>query len=107
MAAVQPEGRFGAIVLHEGQTTVDAFREKPAGDGAWVNGGFFVLEPTVIDHIDGDDVSWEHEPLRRLAHEGQLAAFQHHGFWQPMDTLRDRQVLEQMWATGEAPWKAW
>lgn len=107
MAAVQPEGRFGAIVLRDEQTTVDAFREKPVGDGAWVNGGFFVLEPSVIDHIDGDQVSWEHEPLRRLAHDGQLAAFRHHGFWQPMDTLRDRQVLEQLWTGGAAPWRVW
>lgn len=107
MAAVQPEGRFGAIVLRDEQIAVDAFREKPAGDGAWVNGGFFVLEPSVIDHIDGDHVSWEHEPLRQLAHEGQLAAFRHEGFWQPMDTLRDRQVLEQLWASGTAPWRVW
>ena len=107
MTAVQPAGRFGALVLKEGQTTVDSFMEKPAGDGAWVNGGFFVLEPSVIDRIEGDRTTWEQEPLRSLAHDGELVAYQHDGFWQPMDTLRDRQVLEELWASGNAPWKVW
>ena len=107
MTAVQPAGRFGALVLHEGQTAVNAFNEKPDGDGAWVNGGFFVLEPSVIDRIEGDHVTWEQEPLRSLAADGQLMAYQHRGFWQPMDTLRDRQVLETLWASGAAPWKVW
>jgi glucose-1-phosphate cytidylyltransferase len=107
MTAVQPAGRFGAVVLKEGQNTVDSFMEKPPGDGAWVNGGFFVLEPSVIDRIEGDSITWEQEPLRGLAHDGELMAYQHGGFWQPMDTLRDRQVLEELWASGSAPWKVW
>ena len=94
-------------MLHDGQTAVNAFNEKPDGDGAWVNGGFFVLEPSVIDRIEGDHVTWEQEPLRSLAADGQLMAYQHRGFWQPMDTLRDRQVLETLWASGAAPWKVW
>jgi glucose-1-phosphate cytidylyltransferase len=107
MTAVQPAGRFGALVLKEGQNAVDSFMEKPPGDGAWVNGGFFVLEPSVIDRIEGDRTTWEQEPLRSLAHDGELMAYQHDGFWQPMDTLRDRQVLEELWASGNAPWKVW
>jgi glucose-1-phosphate cytidylyltransferase len=107
MSVVQPAGRFGAVVLRAGQTAVEAFSEKPAGDGAWINGGYFVLEPAVIDRIDGDETVWEQEPLRTLAQDGQLEAFQHTGFWQPMDTLRDRQVLEALWADGRAPWKVW
>lgn len=107
MTAVQPSGRFGALVLREGQHSVDSFMEKPAGDGAWVNGGFFVLEPDVFDRISDDSTTWEQGPLRDLARDGELMAFQHDGFWQPMDTLRDRQVLEDLWATGRAPWKVW
>lgn len=107
MSVVQPAGRFGAVVLHAGQTAVETFSEKPAGDGAWINGGYFVLEPSVIDRIDGDETVWEQEPLRTLAHDGQLEAYQHDGFWQPMDTLRDRQLLETLWSDGHAPWKVW
>lgn len=107
MTAVQPPGRFGAIRLADGQTAIEAFKEKPEGDGAWVNGGYFVLEPAVIDYIDGDDTVWEQGPLRNLAHAGELSAYRHAGFWQPMDTLRDRNVLEDLWARGVAPWKVW
>ena len=107
MTAVQPAGRFGALVLPESDSQVRNFSEKPVGDGAWVNGGFFVLEPTVFDRIDGDTTAWEQEPMRALAHEGELMAFRHRGFWQPMDTLRDRQVLEELRAAGTAPWKIW
>jgi glucose-1-phosphate cytidylyltransferase len=105
VTAIQPPGRFG--VLHLREDTVAGFHEKPAGDGAWVNGGFFVVEPQVLDRIGSDDTVWEREPLEGLAHEGQLAAFKHTGFWHPMDTLRDKIVLEELWATGEAPWKVW
>lgn len=107
MTVVQPPGRFGAVTLHEDQTRVDRFSEKPSGDGAWINGGFFVLEPDVIDRIDGDDTTWEREPLRTLAHDGELVAYRHTGFWQPMDTLRDKMLLESLWESGEAPWKSW
>ncbi|WP_454085465.1 glucose-1-phosphate cytidylyltransferase [Georgenia sp. Marseille-Q6866] len=107
MLAVQPPGRFGALVLREGQTEVTQFQEKPGGDGAWINGGYFVLEPEVIDTVAGDDTVWEQEPLRELAHAGQLNAFKHAGFWQPMDTLRDKNYLEDLWASGRAPWKVW
>ena len=86
---------------------MDAFREKPAGDGGWINGGFFVLSPKVIDYIDDDATVWEQEPLERLAREGQLGAYRHEGFWQPMDTLRDKRHLEELWQTGQAPWKIW
>jgi glucose-1-phosphate cytidylyltransferase len=105
VAAIQPPGRFG--VLHLQDNRVAGFHEKPAGDGAWVNGGFFVLEPSVLDRIASDDTVWEREPLEGLAHEGQLAAFKHIGFWHPMDTLRDKSVLEELWASGKAPWKSW
>jgi len=104
---VQPEGRFGAFQLKEGDPRIDAFREKPKGDGAWINGGFFVCEPAVFDYIDGDATVWEQEPLRALATQGQLGAYRHEGFWQPMDTLRDKNVLEALWASGKAPWKRW
>jgi glucose-1-phosphate cytidylyltransferase len=86
---------------------ITAFREKPAGDGAWVNGGFFVLSPEVLDYIEGDQSIWEREPLERLAKEGNLNAYQHRGFWQPMDTLRDKNHLEELWTGGAAPWKKW
>jgi glucose-1-phosphate cytidylyltransferase len=109
LTAVQPPGRFGALTLHPGEDRIRSFLEKPtAGDGgnaAWINGGYFVLEPAVLDLIDGDDTVWEREPLERLAQAGQLAAYRHEGFWQPMDTLRDRHVLEELWASGDAPWK--
>ena len=86
---------------------ITSFQEKPKGDGGWINGGFFVLSPDVIDYIDGDDTVWEREPLERLARDRQLAAYFHRGFWQPMDTLRDKNHLEELWAGGNAPWKAW
>ena len=105
LTAVQPPGRYGALELIGDR--VHCFHEKPDGDNAWINGGFFVLNPSVIDLIDGDDVMWEQEPLQKLALQGQLSAYKHHGFWQPMDTLRDRQLLEQYWANGQAPWKLW
>jgi glucose-1-phosphate cytidylyltransferase len=105
ITAVQPAGRFGAMDL-EGER-VSQFREKPAGDGAWINGGFFVLSPAVRDYLDGDETVWEQEPLGRLAADGQLSSYKHHGFWQPMDTLREKHQLEELWATGRAPWKSW
>jgi glucose-1-phosphate cytidylyltransferase len=107
LTAVIPPGRFGAIALSAGQNKILRFREKPRGDGAWVNGGFFVLEYKALDYIEGDATVWESGPLERLAAEGQLAAYRHEGFWQPMDTLRDRKTLEDLWATGKAPWKIW
>jgi glucose-1-phosphate cytidylyltransferase len=106
LTAVQPPGRFGAFPLHGDENLVPTFKEKPDGDGAWVNGGFFVCEPEVLDYIAGDATTWEAEPMERLAEEGQLAAYRHHGFWQPMDTLRDKMNLEKLWAAG-APWKLW
>jgi len=105
LTAVQPPGRFGVLDIHEG--AVKSFQEKPSGDGSWINGGFFVLNPKVIDYIDGDDTIWERAPLERLASEGQLGAYFHEGFWQPMDTLRDKNHLESLWASGKAPWKVW
>jgi glucose-1-phosphate cytidylyltransferase len=109
VTAVQPPGRFGVFTLSDHQTRIEQFREKPAadGDGAWINGGFFVLEPGVFEYIDGDSTVWEREPLERLARDSQLSAYRHDGFWHPMDTLRDRMVLEGMWDSGEAPWKVW
>ena len=97
-------GADGALV---GDGKVTGFREKPAGDGAWINGGFFVLEPAVGDYIDGDRTVWEREPMERLATDGQLVPYQHTGFWQAMDTLRDRNSFEALWASGEAPWRRW
>ena len=105
VTAVQPPGRFGALG-HEGPR-VTSFLEKPVGDGGWINGGFFVLSPAVIDFIQGDDVTWEREPMERLARAGQMMAYFHSGFWQPMDTLRDNNHLEELWASGKAPWKMW
>ena len=107
LTAVQPPGRFGTFTLTDRQTRIHEFREKPQGDGAWINGGFFVLEPEAIDYIEGDDTVWEREPMEKLAHEGELAAYRHTGFWQPMDTLRDRMVLEELWESEGPPWKAW
>lgn len=106
LTAVQPPGRFGALGLHEGEQLVEAFREKPSGDGGWVNGGFFVLEPRVFDYIDDDTTIWEREPLERLANDRQLAVYRHSGYWQNMDSLRDKMVLEEQWKGG-APWKVW
>lgn len=107
LTAMQPPGRYGAFTLRKDQKLIDNFAEKPLGDGAWVNGGFFVLEPEVIDYIDGDLVTWEQEPMQNLARDGNLFAFPHSGFWHAMDSLRDKMVLEKMWATGNAPWKIW
>ena len=107
MTAVQPPGRFGAMTLYEGQNLITSFREKPKGDGSWINGGFFVVNPKAIDYIDGDHITWELDPLERLARDGQLAAFRHPDFWHSMDTLRDKMVLEQLWESGNPPWKIW
>lgn len=100
-----PPGRFGALDIYGSMVT--SFMEKPRGDGAMINGGFFVLSPDVLDYITDDSTKWEREPLERLAQEGNLAAYQHHGFWQPMDTLRDKIYLEELWQSGKAPWKVW
>ena len=105
LAAVQPPGRFGALSLCGAKIT--GFKEKLQGDGGWINGGFFVLSPKVLDYIDGDNMFWEREPLERLAHEGNLSAYVHRGFWQPMDTLRDRNQLDELWNSGNPPWKIW
>jgi glucose-1-phosphate cytidylyltransferase len=107
MTAVQPPGRFGAMSLGADEELVTSFREKPAGDEAWVNGGFFVLEPEVIDYIDDDTSIWEREPLTKLAEDGKLAAYRHRGYWQNLDTLRDKAVLEEQWASGNPPWRVW
>jgi glucose-1-phosphate cytidylyltransferase len=103
VTAVQPPGRFGMLDISK--SAVSGFIEKPEGDGGWINGGFFVLEPGVINYIQDDSTTWEREPLQRLASENQLSAFVHTGFWQPMDTLRDKLLLEELWAKGAAPWK--
>jgi glucose-1-phosphate cytidylyltransferase len=105
VTAVQPPGRFGALEM-EG-AAIRTFQEKPAGEGGWINGGFFVLSPAVIERIDGDDTIWEREPLERLARADELRGYFHKGFWQPMDTLRDKQNLETLWQSGRAPWKVW
>ena len=105
LTATQPPGRFGALNI-DGNSIV-SFKEKPVDDGGWVNGGFFVLSPKVIDYIDHDQIMWEHEPLESIAEDGQLQAYFHHGFWQPMDTLRDKQLLETLWQSNTAPWKTW
>jgi len=105
VTAVQPPGRFGAMDVQGGRVT--RFVEKPHGDGGWINGGFFVLEPAALDTIAGDGTIWEKEPMRQLAKAGQMGAFVHQGFWQPMDTLREKQLLEDLWRTGRAPWKVW
>ena len=107
LTAVQPPGRFGAFALHQNQKLITSFREKPDGDGAFINGGFFVLEPQVLDYIDGDATVWEREPMQRLAEASQLSAYKHTGFWQNMDTLRDKMHLEGLWAKGNPPWKVW
>ncbi|WJN57672.1 glucose-1-phosphate cytidylyltransferase [Pseudomonas sp. SO81] len=105
VTAVQPPGRYGALAREGDQVT--GFVEKPRGDGGWINGGFFVLSPKVLPYIADDATTWEAEPLDKLAEDGQLMAFQHEGFWHPMDTLRDKNYLEQLWQSGEAPWKQW
>lgn len=105
VTAVLPPSRYGVLVFEE--NIIKTFEEKPEGEGGWINGGFFVLSPKVIDYIDGDDTMWEHKPMRRLVREGQLTAFPHTDFWHPMDTLRDKNRLEEMWKSGKAPWKVW
>jgi len=105
LTAAQPPGRFGALNIRSGK--IMTFQEKPQGDGGWVNGGFFVLSPKVHDYIKGDQTVWEAEPLQRLAAEGQLSVYQHKGFWQPMDTQRDKNYLEELWNSGKSPWKIW
>lgn len=106
VTSIQPSGRYGALDLAE-TNQVLGFQEKPKGDGYWVNGGFFILEPKVLDYIEGDNTTFEKEPLEKLASEGELVAYKHSGFWQPMDTLRDKNLLEEMWKSGNAPWKIW
>jgi glucose-1-phosphate cytidylyltransferase len=105
MTATQPPGRFGALGMDGDE--IHSFQEKPEGDGGWINGGFFVLSPKVIDYVTEDSTIWERKPLETLAAERQLMAFKHPGFWQPMDTLRDKQHLEELWQSGKAPWKSW
>ncbi len=106
VTAVQPPGRFGLLDLDD-DCIVRGFQEKPEGDGGWINGGFFILEPGIFSYLDGDETIWEQTPLKQLAASGQLQAYKHHGFWQPMDTLRDRHLLEDLWHGGRAPWKVW
>ena len=105
LTAVQPPGKFGSVTIENNMVTT--FQEKPKGDAGWVNGGFFVLEPEIIDYIEGDDTMFEREPLRQLTQENQLSAYHHNGFWHPMDTLSDKRKLEQLWSKGNAPWKVW
>lgn len=106
ITAAQPEGRFGALDIGE-NNIVKTFKEKPRGDGVWVNAGFFVCEPKVFDYIEGDNTVFEKEPLQKLAEDGELYAFKHRGFWKPMDTLRDKLELQKLWDSGKAPWKIW
>ncbi|TCR03922.1 glucose-1-phosphate cytidylyltransferase [Neorhizobium sp. JUb45] len=106
LTATYPPGRFGALDI-QANNSIASFREKPKGDGGMINGGFFVLSPKVIDLISGDEMPWEHEPLETLASQGHLHAYEHQGFWQPMDTLRDKHHLEDLWSRGKAPWKVW
>ncbi|SEK57096.1 glucose-1-phosphate cytidylyltransferase [Roseateles sp. YR242] len=105
LTATFPPGRFGALDIENNQ--IKRFMEKPKGDGAMINGGFFVLSPRVLDYLEDDNTVWEQQPLQRLAADGELMAYEHHGFWQPMDTLRDKTHLEELWASGRAPWKTW
>lgn len=106
VTAVQPSGRFGALNIDKNMN-VKSFMEKPKGDGAWINGGFFVCQPEVLNYIGGDNTTWEREPMEQIAREGQMQAFKHEGFWKPMDTLRDKLELEKLWSSGQAPWKTW
>lgn len=106
VTSIQPSGRFGALQLDDGNV-VNGFEEKPKGDGAWINAGFFVLEPGIFDYIDGDETFLEREPMENLAKDGELVAYKHSGFWQPMDTLRDKNHLDHLWKNGQAPWKRW
>ncbi len=105
VTAVLPPSKYGILVFKE--SVITAFEEKPEGNGGWINGGFFVLSPKVIDYIDGDEIMWEHAPMKQLVREGQFSAFPHRGFWYPMDTLRDKRRLEEIWNSGKAPWKVW
>jgi len=107
LTAVQPHGRFGAIEFNSDESAIQSFQEKPKGDGAWINAGFFVLEPDIFDYLSGDETTWERDPLENLAKENELNAFKHTGFWRPMDTLRDKLELEKLWANGNPPWKVW
>jgi glucose-1-phosphate cytidylyltransferase len=107
VTAIQPPGRFGALRLVSDGRRIESFHEKPDGDGGWVNGGFFVLEPTAFDYIEGDETVWEREPLERLAGAGKLFAYKHRGYWQNMDSLRDKIVLEEQWASGSPGWRVW
>ncbi len=107
VTAVQPQGRFGSVVVAGELGAVTGFEEKPRGDGRWINAGFFVLSPKVLDYIDDDATIWEHGPLEALSRDGELNAYRHEGFWHAMDTLRDKAHLEQLWASGEAPWQVW
>ncbi len=107
LTAVQPPGRYGAFRLSQEDDRILHFREKPKGDGAWINGGFFALEPKAIDYIENDEAFWEEDPLSRIAEDGQLSAYKHRGYWQSMDTLRDKNVLEGLWDKNQAPWKTW
>ena len=106
LTGVQPDGRFGSLSLSE-DSHVNGFAEKPRGDGSWINGGFMVVEPELFDYLDGDTCALEGTPLETLAHEGKLSCYRHRGFWKPMDTLRDKQALDQLWSEGNAPWKIW
>lgn len=106
VTTIQPTGRFGAITIEE-ENSVKSFIEKPKGDGAWINGGYFVCEPGVFDFIEGDHITWEREPMERIAQQHQMMAFKHAGFWKPMDTLKDKEDLNKMWESGEAVWKVW
>lgn len=107
LTVVQPSGRFGAVNIDNNDVTVMSFQEKPQGDGSWINGGFFVCEPQVFDFIKDDTTIWEREPLETIANKGELSAFKHSGFWKPMDTLREKIELENLWETSNAPWKVW
>jgi glucose-1-phosphate cytidylyltransferase len=110
LTAVQQPGRFGAFTLHHEENKISNFREKPQGDGdtnAWINGGFFIVEPKALEYISDDQTTWEREPLEEMANKGELAAYKHNGFWQPMDTLRDKHLLESLWESNKAPWKIW
>jgi glucose-1-phosphate cytidylyltransferase len=106
VTAVQPSGRFGALNISDSNSVL-SFMEKPKGDGAWINGGFFVCQPQVLDYISEDSTIFEREPLENIAANGQMVAYKHSGFWKPMDTLRDKQELESLWEAGNAPWKNW
>lgn len=107
LTAVQPPGRFGVIKINEEESKISNFKEKPDGDGTWINGGFFVMEPGVIDYISGDHTVWEQEPMQNLARDGAISAYKYNGFWHAMDNLRDKYELEELWKSGKGPWKVW